>query len=90
MMFRPFLVEMLVYIDTASVVTMLAVGGSGGSLSIMSSKSVLFLIYDGRCFFSVCSFSSIHVEMKAVKLPHWAMTGLKGTGVLFLCTFGMP
>ena len=41
---------MLVYMDTASVVTIRTVDGSGGSLSIMPRRSLLFFRYVGRYF----------------------------------------
>lgn len=40
----PSVVSMFEYMETASVVTILALGGSGGRVSIMSSKSWLFLM----------------------------------------------
>ena len=84
MMFVPSVVLILVYMDIAPVVIILAIVGNCCSLSMMSRRCVLFLRYDGRLCFKGCNLVSSHVETNVVKLHHWETTGQSGLGIFSL------
>ena len=84
MMFVQSVVLILVYMDIAPVVIILAIVGNCCSLSMMLRRYVLLLRYDGRLCFKGCNLVSSHVEMNVVKLHHWETTGQSGLGICSL------
>ena len=79
---------MLVYSDLTSIVTRIALGGSGSSESVCLRKSVVSRMYDGKCRASGCNFSSTYMERFSVGESLPDTMGL--SGVLSLCIFGSP
>ena len=66
----PSSIEMLAYMSITLVVTCFAVAGSAGILSRILRRAVLSFMKEVKKTLHLCSFSSIHVEIKAVKLSH--------------------
>ena len=54
---------------------------------MMSRRCELSLMYDGRLCLKGWNFVSSHVDMKAVKLPHWETTGQSGVGIFVFVDF---